>query len=128
MDITLRVSNWPRRFCVLVLSLAAVLCVALPVQAEDLTFTTAETGGSKIWDGGGTIDGKGLVTLRVKNTLNAEHGFSIDTMKVKDVIKAGEEKIITVPVEDIDKTVSEHNVYCQLHPKHGAAKIKVAGK
>lgn len=51
------------------------------------------------------------MTLKVKNTLAAEHGFSIDTMKVKDVIKPGEEKTITVPLENIDKAVSEHRVY-----------------
>jgi hypothetical protein len=49
-------------------------------------------------------------------------------MKVKEVIKPGEEKAITVPLENIDKTVSEHKVYCQVHPKHIPTKIKVAGK
>jgi hypothetical protein len=74
--------------------------------------------GSKIWEGGGTIDLKGPVTLQVRNTMPSEHGIAIDTMKVKEVIKSGEEKVITVPLENIDKTVSEHKVYCQLHPKH----------
>jgi hypothetical protein len=35
---------------------------------------------------------------------------------------------IVVPVENIDESVSEHRVYCQLHPKHVAAMIKVTGK
>ena len=113
---------------VMVLALIAVICVALPVQAVDVMLTTSEKDGSKIWEGGGTIDLKGPVSLKVKNTLAAEHGLSIDTMKVKEVIKAGEEKTITVPLENIDKTVSEHKVYCQLHPKHAPAVIKVAGK
>jgi hypothetical protein len=86
------------------------------------------TDGSKVWEGGGTIDLKGPVTLKVKNTLAAEHGFAIDSMKVMEVIKPGEEKTITVPREKIDKSVSEHKVYCQLHPKHVPATIKVMGK
>ena len=116
------------RASVMTLTLIAVIYAAIPVQAGDIMFTTSEKDGSKMWEGGGTIDLKGPVSLKVKNTLAAEHGFAIDTMKVKDVIKAGEEKTITVPLENIDKTVSEHKVYCQLHPKHAPAVIKVAGK
>src|SRR5438552_8075992 len=114
---------------VIILTFVAVVWASLPAQgADELTFTAVEKDGSKIWEGGGTIDLKGPVTLKVKNTLTAEHGFAIDTMKVKDVIKPGEEKTITVPLEDIDTTVPAHRVYCQLHPKHVAATIKVAGK
>ena len=122
-------SYWVRRSLVIVLALVAVVWVSLPAQgAGELTFTAVEKEGSKMWEGGGTIDLKGPVTLKVKNTLTADHGFAIDTMKVKEVIKPGEEKTITVPLENIDKAVSEHRVYCQLHPKHVAATIKVAGK
>jgi hypothetical protein len=121
-------SYWVRRSIVIILSLVAVVWASLPAQAGELTFTAVEKGGAKMWEGGGTIDLNGPVTLKVKNTLAAEHGFAIDTMKVKEVIKAGEEKTITVPHENIDKMVSEHRVYCQLHPKHVAATIKVAGK
>ncbi len=120
---------WVRRALVIILTLAVVVWVSLPAQgADELTFTAIEKEGTKMWEGGGTIDLKGPVTLKVKNTLTAEHGFAIDTMKVKEVIKPGEEKTITVPLENIDKTVSEHRVYCQLHPKHVAATVKVAGK
>ena len=117
-----------KRAGLIVLALVAVICVALPLHAANITFTTSEKDGSKIWEGGGTIDLKGPVTLKVKNTLAAEHGISIDSMKVKEVLKPDEEKTITVPLENIDKTVSEHKVYCQLHPKHVPAIIKVAGK
>ncbi len=119
-------SNWTRRYFVIMVAVAMVICAYLPVQAGDLSFTAVEKDGAKVWDGGGTIDLKGPVTLTVKNTLGADHGFSIDTMKVQEVIKPGEEKTITVPLENIDKTVAEHRVYCQLHPKHVAATIKVA--
>ena len=119
--------EWIRRSLVIALALATVVWASLPVQgAEEIAFTAVEKDGAKVWGGGGTIDLKGPVTLKVKNTLTADHGFSIDTMKVSDVIKPGEEKTITVPLESIDKTVSEHRVYCQLHPKHVAAMITVA--
>jgi hypothetical protein len=114
---------------VIILILATGGCADMPGQAEEeITFTAVEKEGAKMWEGGGTIDLKEPLTLKVKNTLTAEHGFAIDTMKVKEVIKPGEEKTITVPLENIDKTVSEHRVYCQLHPKHVAATIKVTGK
>ena len=111
---------------------ANYLSVSLPVQAaDDATFTAVEKDGAKVWEGGGTVDlkvhGSGPLMLKVKNTLTAEHGFAIDSMKVKEVIKPGEEKTISVPLENIDKTVTEHKVYCQLHPKHGAATLKVTG-
>ena len=114
---------------VIILTFVAVVWASLPAQgADELTFTAVEKEGAKMWEGGGTIDLKGPVTLRVKNTLTGEHGFAIDTMKVKEVIKPGEESTITVPLEDINTMVSEHRVYCQLHPKHVAATIKVAGR
>ncbi len=99
---------------------------------EDAKFVAVEVGGSKVWQGGGAIDlksrGSRPLTLKVINTLSADHGFSIDTMKVKEVIKPGEERTITVALEDIDGTITEHFVYCQLHPKHVTASLKVTGK
>lgn len=94
---------------------------------EDATFTAVEEGGSKVWKGGGAVDlkGRSSLTLKVVNTLGADHGFSIDTMKVKEVIKANEERTITVSAGDIDTSVREHRVYCQLHPKHVAASLTV---
>jgi len=122
-------SHWVRRSLVIVLALVGVFCVSLPVQAEVLTFTTAEKNGEMGWVGSGTIALKEPLTLKVKNTLTEDHGFSIDTMKVKEVIKPGEEKTITVPLENIDKSVSKHRVYCHLgHKKHFTTTIKVAGK
>jgi len=112
-----------------VLSLALVLGLALifaaPALAEDVSFKAVEKDGAKVWEGGGTIDSKMPVMIKVNNTLAAEHGFSIDSMGVKDVIKPGEEKTITVSPDKIDKNVKEHRVYCQLHPKHVAGTIKV---
>lgn len=115
-----------RRFLVLILAVVAVAGTSLSAQGAELTFTAMDKDGAKVWDGGGTIDRKGPVTLKVKNTLAAEHGFAVDTMKVQEVIKPGEEKTITVPLSNIDPSASEHRVYCQLHPKHVPATINVA--
>lgn len=115
-----------RLFLVLILAVVAVAGASITAQGAELTFTAVEKDGAKVWEGGGTIDLKGPVTLKVKNTLAAEHGFAIDTMKVQEVIKPGEEKTITVPLANIDPSASEHRVYCQLHPKHVAATIQVA--
>ena len=112
---------------VLALAVAGGAALAADMAKEDAKFTAIEKDGSKVWDGGGTVDLKGRttpLTLTVVNTLGADHGFSIDSMKVQDVIKAGETKTITVPLESIDASVSEHRVYCQLHPKHVAAMLK----
>src|SRR5438876_3034951 len=126
------VANWSTPVLVIIMTLATVVCASVPVQAAvDATFTAVEKDGEKVWEGGGTIDlkahGSGPLMLKVKNTLTADHGFAIDSMQVKEVIKPGEEKTISVPLENIDKTVTEHKVYCQLHPKHGAATLKVTG-
>jgi hypothetical protein len=115
-----------RRFLLLILTVVAVAGASLTAQGAELTFTAVEKDGAKVWEGGGTIDLKEPVTLKVKNTLAAEHGFAIDSMKVQEVIKAGEEKTITVPLANIDPSASEHRVYCQLHPKHVPATITVA--
>ncbi|MEW6325417.1 MAG: hypothetical protein AB1515_08545 [Nitrospirota bacterium] len=118
-----------------ILTVVTAVSTERPAQGAeaDATFVAVEKEGSKIWEGGGTVTiglagrkGEPL-TLRVSNPLAAEHGFSIDTMNIKEVIKPGEEKTIIVPLENIDTTVSEHRVYCQLHPKHVAATLRVAG-
>src|SRR5438552_17230239 len=95
------VSDWSRPFLVIIMALATVFWASLPVQAaEDATFTAVEKDGAKVWEGGGTVDlkahGSGPLMFKVKNTLSAEHGFAIDSMKVKEVIKPGEEKTISV--------------------------------
>ena len=131
MKIKPGMSYWAKRTLVMMVTIATIACASMPAQGGgDASFTAVEKDGAKVWEGGGTIDLKGRttpLTLTVKNTLAADHGFSIDSMKVKEVIKPGEEKTITVPLADIDKTVSEHRVYCQLHPKHVAATLKVTG-
>lgn len=127
-------SLWTRQTLVIVLTLATVVCAYLPVEGlqEDAKFMAIEEDGAKMWRGGGTINltahGARPLTFKVINTLTIEHGFTIDSMKVKEVIKPGEEKTIEVPLADIDKTTSAHRVYCHLHPKHMAAAFIVTMK
>ena len=116
---------------IVILALVVAGCASMGGYGqEDATFTAVEEGGSKVWKGGGTVDLKGRdsITLKVTNTLGADHGFSIDTMKVQEVIKPGEERTIAVPRGNIDTSVAEHRVYCQLHPKHVAASLRVTGQ
>jgi hypothetical protein len=109
-------------------------------QAEDVRFVATEEQSTKMWKASGpttTAGGGNTVSLNIKNRgskplvfkavnmLPAEHGFAIDSMKVQTVLKPGEETVISVPMENIDPTVSEHRVYCQLHPKHVAATLVV---
>lgn len=114
---------------IVILALAMAGCAGyMGGSSEDAKFTAVEVDSVKLWQGGGTVDIKGRttpLTLTVKNTLAADHGFAIDSMKVKEVIKAGEERTIAVQIADIDTTVTDHRVYCQLHPKHGPATLTV---
>lgn len=111
-----------------ILTLVITGCAGSMGGSEDAKFESVEVDGVKVWRGGGTINLKDRtkpLTLKVTNTLAADHGFAIDTMKVKEVIKAGEERTITVPLGNIDMSLTPHRVYCQLHPKHGVATLTV---
>ena len=127
-------SLWTRQSLVVVLTFATVVCIYLPVQGlqEDAKFIAIEQDGAKMWQGGGTINlkahGAGPLTFKVINTLTSEHGFAIDSMKVNEVIKPGEEKMIDVPLTNIDKATSKHRAYCHLHPKHVSAAFLVTMK
>ena len=111
--------------------------ITSPAQ-NDVRFVATEEEGAKIWKASGptTTAGSGNtvslniknrgskpLSLKVVNMLDAEHGFAIDTMKVKEVLKPGEEKTISVPLDNIDLSATDHRVYCQLHPKHVAATL-----
>src|SRR5436853_7343852 len=107
------------RIAIIVLALVAAGCASTGGEysnigyeggGEDAKFIAAEEGGVKRWQGSDTIDLKNRtkpLTLKVINSLNAEHGFSIDTMKVEDVLKPNEEKVITIPLENIDPSVTQ---------------------
>jgi hypothetical protein len=99
---------------------------------------TVDEQGTKSWkpSGSGRVDtssntvtinakdrGTSPLQLKVTNPLNAEHGFAIDTMNVKEVLKPGEERTISVPMENIEPSTTRHRVYCQLHEKHVPATL-----
>jgi len=92
-------------------------------QAQEGKFVAVEIQGVKLWLGGGDIDLKGnrgskQLVFKLINKLDAEHGFAIDAMKLKQVVKAGEEMTVTVPIADVDPSVSVVRYYCHLHPGH----------
>jgi hypothetical protein len=119
---------------VILLAFAALVLASLPVEGlqEDAKFVAIEEKGAKMWRGGGTINlsvqGSRPLTFKVINTLGVAHGFTIDSMKVREVIQPGEEKNIDIPLSDIDRTVTPHRAYCHLHPKHMAAAFVVTMK
>jgi hypothetical protein len=59
--------------------------------------------------------------LVVTNHTKKEHGFAIDGMKVKEVLKPGETKTIKVPVADLASLAGTEGkgywTYDPLHPK-----------
>ena len=62
----------------------------------DLRFVAVEIDGVKFWLGGGDIDVKEfraskVITFRLLNKLDGEHGFAVDALKIKQIVKPGEE-------------------------------------
>jgi hypothetical protein len=59
--------------------------------------------------------------LIVTNHTKKEHGFAIDKMKVREVLKPGETKTIKVPVADLASLAGTegkgYRTYDPLHPK-----------
>lgn len=60
----------------------------------------------------------GALTFKLINKMDADHGFAIDGMKVKQVVKPGEEVTVTVDRGDIAPGVGVFKFYCHLHPSH----------
>jgi galactokinase len=93
-------------------------------QAQDGKFVAVEIAGTKFWLGGGDVDLRsglrtaGALTFKVTNKLDADHGFAIDALKVKQVVKPGEEVTISVPMGDLDQALAVYKFYCHLHPGH----------
>ena len=93
-------------------------------QAQDGKFVAVEVAGTKFWLGGGDVDlrsGKrtaGALEFKVTNKLDADHGFAIDAMKVKQVVKPGEEITVKVDMGDLDQSLAVYKFYCHLHPGH----------
>jgi hypothetical protein len=59
--------------------------------------------------------------LVVTNNTKKEHGFAIDKLKIKEVLKPGETKTIKISVTDLDAIGTDQSAfkyYCQLHKGH----------
>ena len=106
--------------------IAGVLMMGwMPVSsAESPVFTLVAMveGSAKIWSPATLTISKGeSVKLMLKNTTDAEHGFSIDELNVKEVIPAGGTKEITVKA-DSGGTL---RYYCHLHKAHVGGQLLV---
>lgn len=113
---------------IVVAALAFVMLVGIGLvsvaQAQDGRFVAVEIAGTKFWLGGGDVDLRsglrtaGALTFKVINKLDADHGFAIDALKVKQVVKPGEEVTISVAMGDLDQSRAVYQYYCHLHPGH----------
>jgi len=104
-----------------------------PNQGRDLRFVAVDIQGVEFWLGGGDMDikefrGTKLITFKLLNKLDGEHGFAVDTLKIKQIVKPGEEITVTVPVEDLEPSLTVYRYYCHLHPGHLGGTAVLAGK
>jgi ketosteroid isomerase-like protein len=102
-------------------------------QGRDLRFVAVDIQGVEFWLGGGDMDikefrGSKLITFKLLNKLDGEHGFAVDTLKIKQIVKPGEEITVTVPVEDLEPSLTVYRYYCHLHPGHLGGTAVLAGK
>lgn len=101
----------------------AELGPALAQTGKEFTLMTAMVAeGANIWLPSTLIINKGEeVKLKLRNVSKAEHGFAIDALGVKEVIKPGETKEITIKpdAEGIQR------YYCHLHPGHVGGQLMV---
>ena len=66
--------------------------------------------------------------LIVSNHTKKEHGFAIDKLKVKEVLKPGQTKTIKIAVADLDAIGTDQSAfkyYCQLHPGHVSGQLYI---
>jgi ketosteroid isomerase-like protein len=69
-----------------------------------------------------------LVTFRLLNRLDGDHGFAIDALKIKQIIKPGDEVAVSVSLEDFEQSVSVYRYSCPLHPGHWGGTGVITGK
>jgi len=63
------------------------------------------------------------VDIRVDNSTEKDHGFSIDAENVHRVIKPHQPQTVSFT----PKKTGEFRIYCQLHPAHVPAQLIVVG-
>ncbi len=99
----------------------------------ELRFVAVEIEGVKLWLGGGDIDvrefrASKIVTFRLLNKLDGDHGFAVDALKIKQIIKSGDEVTVSVSLEDFEQAISVYRYYCHLHPAHWGGTGVITGK
>ena len=115
-----------RKLMILAFMIGILLASLWPVsaqQAKEFTLLTTLVGESaNIWLPSTIIVNKGEeVKLKLRNVADREHGFSIDALGIKEVVKPGETKVVTI------KPSSEGVLYyyCHLHPGHVGGQLMV---
>jgi ketosteroid isomerase-like protein len=108
---------------------------ATPATPADsgIKFVAVDIQGVKVWLGGGDLDlkeyrGSKFITFKLINKLDTDHGFAVDPLKIRQVVKPGEELTLTVPLEDIEPSLSVYHYYCHLHPGHLGGTGVVTGR
>jgi nitrosocyanin len=102
--------------------LAGWLPIASSESPKEFTLVAMVEGGAKIWSPATLVISKGeTVKLNLKNMTDAEHGFSIDELKIKEVIPAGGSKEITLQAD----SAGTLKYYCHLHKAHVGGQLLV---
>ncbi len=66
--------------------------------------------------------------LIITNHTKKEHGFAIDQLKLKEVLKPGQSKTIKISVTDLDAIGTDRSTfkyYCQLHKGHISGQLYI---
>jgi len=107
-------------------SLAAVVAVGLSA-CGGTQHVVRKIDAAKVGDGAGfapatiTVDKRNRVVLRVGNTTDKTHGFSIEGYGIKKEVQPGE----PIEVRFTATNAGTYKVYCQLHPAHRTATLIV---
>ena len=102
--------------------LAGWLPIASSESPQAFSLVAMVEGGAKIWSPATLAVPKGeTVKLKLKNMTDAEHGFSIDELNVKEVIPPGATKEITVQAE----SAGTLRYYCHLHKAHVSGQLLI---
>ena len=89
---------------------------------KEFSLVAMVEGGAKIWSPAALTIPKGqAVKLQLKNMTDAEHGFSIDELNVKEAIPAGGTKEIMVKAD----SAGTLRYYCHLHPAHVGGQLNI---
>ncbi len=68
------------------------------------------------------------LVLIVTNNTQKEHGFAMDPVKIKEVLKPGESKTFKLSQTDLDALGTDRSsfkYYCHLHPAHIGGQIYI---